>query len=112
MTLIRQASVDMSTNQLPSVASLGVMTENVLRMRILSFRVLVNREPASLQEAQTRIGAPVDKVRAAQASYAALPSVPEAALYKTFVGTLDNYLKAQADMLALSSKTRSMRCGP
>ena len=107
MTLIRQASVDMSTNQLPSVASLGVMTENVLRMRILSFRVLVNREPASLQEAQTRIGALVDKVRAAQASYAALPSVPEeAALYKTFVGTLDNYLKAQADMLALSQQNK------
>jgi methyl-accepting chemotaxis protein len=107
MTLIRQASVDMSTNQLPSVASLGVMTENVLRMRILSFRVLVNREPASLQEAQTRIGALVDKVRAAQASYAALPSVPEeAALYKTFVGTLDNYLKAQAEMLALSQQNK------
>ena len=107
MTLIRQASVDMSTNQLPSVASLGVMTENVLRLRILSFRVLVNREPASLQEAQTRIGVLVDKVRAAQASYAALPSVPEeAALYKTFVGTLDNYLKAQADMLALSQQNK------
>lgn len=91
MTLIRQASVDMSSNQLPSVAYLGSLTENVLRMRILSFRVLVNREPAALQEAQTRIAVLIDKVRAAQAGYSALPSVPEeAALYKTFVGTLDN----------------------
>ena len=107
MTLIRQASVDMSTNQLPSVSYLGVLTENVLRMRILSFRVLVNREPAALQEAQTRIAALVDKVRAAQAGYAALPSVPEeAALYKAFVGTLDDYLKAQADMLALSRQDK------
>jgi methyl-accepting chemotaxis protein len=107
MTLIRQASVDMSTNQLPSVSYLGVLTENVLRMRILSFRVLVNREPAALQEAQTRIAVLVDKVRAAQAGYAALPSVPEeAALYKAFVGTLDDYLKAQAEMLVLSKQDK------
>src|SRR5450830_265428 len=107
MTLIRQASVDMSTNQLPSVAYLGTLTENVLRMRILSFRVLVNREPAGLQEAQTRIAVLIDKVKTAQAGYAALPSVPEeAALYKTFVGTLDNYLTAQAEMLALSKQDK------
>ena len=107
MTLIRQASVDMSSNQLPSVAYLGSLTENVLRMRILSFRVLVNREPAALQEAQTRIAVLIDKVRAAQAGYSALPSVPEeAALYKTFVGTLDNYLTAQAEMLALSQQNK------
>jgi len=77
MTLIRQASVDMSTNQLPSVTSLSVITENVLRMRILSFRVLVNREPAGLQEAEVRIGVLADKVKTAQASYAALPAGPE-----------------------------------
>ncbi len=107
MTLIRQASVDMSTDQLPSVAYLGNLTENVLRLRILSFRVLVNREPAGLQEAQTRIGVLVDKVKTAQAGYAGLPAGPEdAALYKTFVGTLDNYLKAQAEMLALSKQDK------
>ncbi len=73
MTVIREASIDMELTQLPSVGYLGNMTENVLRMRILSFRVLVNREPAALQEAQTRIGVLVDKLRSAQASYAALP---------------------------------------
>ena len=103
MTQIRQSSMDMSATQLPSVTSLGIITENVLRLRILSFRVLVNREPAALQEAETRMSALGDKVKAAQASYAALPAGPEeAALYKTFVTTLDNYFKAQAEMLALS----------
>ncbi|SFI72119.1 MULTISPECIES: methyl-accepting chemotaxis protein [unclassified Pseudomonas] len=107
MTLIRQASVDMSTNQLPSVTSLSVITENVLRMRILSFRVLVNREPAGLQEAEVRIGVLADKVKTAQASYAALPAGPEeAALYKVFTTTLENYLKAQAEMLALSRQNK------
>ena len=107
MNIIRQASLDMETNQLPSVGYLGNMTENVLRMRILSFRVLVNRDPAALQEAQTRIGVLVDKLRSAQASYAALPSQPEeASLYKTFTATLDSYMQAQEQMLELSRQNK------
>ena len=107
MSTIRQASVDMEMTQLPSIGFLGNVTENVLRLRILSFRVLVNRDPAALQEAQTRIGVLVDKVRSAQASYAALPAGPEeAALYKTFSATLDNYMQAQAQMLELSRQDK------
>ncbi|MGL5995978.1 MAG: methyl-accepting chemotaxis protein [Pseudomonas proteolytica] len=107
MTLIRQAALDMGANQLPSVGYLANMTENVLRLRILSFRVLVNREPAALQDAQTRIGVLVDKARQAQAGYAAMPAgAEEAALYKTFAATLDNYLIAQAEMLALSQQNK------
>ncbi|APV42474.1 methyl-accepting chemotaxis protein [Pseudomonas frederiksbergensis] len=107
MTSIHQASIDMETTQLPSVGFLGNLTENVLRMRILSFRVLVNRDPAALQEAQTRIGVLVDKVRSAQASYAALSATPEeAALYKTFTVTLDNYMQAQNQMLELSRQNK------
>ena len=79
----------------------------MLRLRILSFRVLVNREPAGLAEAQTRIGVLVDNARKAQASYAALPAGPqEAALYKTFATTLDNYLQAQNEMLELSRQNK------
>ncbi|KJZ43226.1 methyl-accepting chemotaxis protein [Pseudomonas fluorescens] len=107
MTTIHQASIDMETTQLPSVGFLGNLTENVLRMRILSFRVLVNRDPAALQEAQTRIGVLVDKVRSAQSSYAALSATPEeAALYKTFTATLDSYLQAQTQMLELSRQNK------
>ena len=107
MTLIRQASVDMGANQLPSVGYLATMTENVLRLRILSFRVLVNREPAALQEAQTRMGVLVDKVKTAQAAYAVMPAgAEEEALYKTFVATLDNYLQAQSEMVALSQQNK------
>ncbi|AVJ22555.1 MULTISPECIES: methyl-accepting chemotaxis protein [Pseudomonas] len=105
MTQMRQSSQDMSANQLPSMTHLGTITENVLRLRILSFRVLVNREPAALQEAETRIGVLADKVKTAQAKYATLPAGPEeAALYKAFGVTLENYLKAQAEMVALSKQ--------
>jgi len=107
MSIIRQASIDMESTQLPSVTHLAVVTENVLRLRILSFRVLVNREPAGLQEAQTRIATLVDKVRSAQASYAALPAgAEERALYQTFASTLDNYLQAQNQMMELSRQDK------
>ena len=107
MTVIRQASVDMEATQLPSVGFLGNMTENVLRMRILSFRILVNRDPAALQEAQTRINVLIDKLRSAQASYAALPAgAEEAQLYKTFEATLNNYMQAQNQMMELSRQNK------
>ncbi|MGF6150388.1 methyl-accepting chemotaxis protein [Pseudomonas fluorescens] len=107
MSIIRQASIDMETNQLPSVAFLGNMTESVLRLRILSFRVLVNRDAAGLQDAETRINVLTDKARQAQKSYAALPAGPEeAALYKTFAATLDSYLQAQSQMMELSRQNK------
>ncbi|PIB63846.1 methyl-accepting chemotaxis protein [Pseudomonas sp. 2995-3] len=107
MGTIRQASVDMGTNQLPSVKLLGNMTENVLRLRILSFRILINREPAALEEAKTRVAVLVDKVKQAQSAYAVLPAgADEAALYKSFTATLDSYLAAQAEMMSLSQQNK------
>ncbi|MHC8411400.1 methyl-accepting chemotaxis protein [Pseudomonas sp. Hz4] len=107
MSTIRQASIDMATTQLPSIVFLGNLTENILRLRILSFRVLANRDPNALQEAQTRIGVLVDKVRSAQSSYAALPATPEeAALYKTFTTSLDSYMQDQNQMLELSRQNK------
>ena len=107
MSQIRQASLDMGTNQLPSVKYLGNMTENVLRLRILSFRILINREPASLEEAKTRVNVLVDKVKQAQSAYAVMPAgTEEAALYKTFAATLDGYFAAQAEMMSLSQQNK------
>ncbi|NWC13743.1 methyl-accepting chemotaxis protein [Pseudomonas gingeri NCPPB 3146 = LMG 5327] len=107
MTVIRQASVDMDTNQLPSVGYLSNVIEGVLRLRILSFRVLINREPAALQEADTRIAFLTDKIRKDQKSYADLPSAgEELAKYKEFAATLDTYLRDQGQMLELSRQNR------
>lgn len=107
MTQIRQASLDMGSNQLPSVKYLGNMTENVLRLRILSFRILINREPASLDEAKTRVAVLVDKVKQAQSAYAVMPAgAEEQAQYRTFAATLDSYFTAQSEMMALSQQNK------
>ncbi|MDO7900271.1 methyl-accepting chemotaxis protein [Pseudomonas sp. K18] len=108
MSVIRQASADMEQNQVPSVGYLSNVLENVLRMRILSFRILVNREPASLAEAENRIGVLVEKLHKADAGYAALPAgAEEKELYKAFSATLANYLQAQKEMLDLSRQNRA-----
>lgn len=113
MTLIRQATTDMETNMLPSIGLLGEVTENALRLRILSFRTIVNREPALLQDSDDRIRELVGKLQQAKASYAALPfsTAEEEATYKAFSVTLESYLSAQTQMLELShqNKTEEMR---
>lgn len=66
MAVIRQATTDMETNELPSVGFLGNMLENTLRLRITSFRTLVNREPAALRETDTRIAELIGKLQDAK----------------------------------------------
>ncbi|WP_213879331.1 methyl-accepting chemotaxis protein [Pseudomonas sp. dw_358] len=112
MSMVRQASVDIVGNQLPSVGYLGNLIEDVLRLRIMSFRILVNREPAALAETDRRAAELVGKLKEAQASYAALPfDGEEATVYKAFSASLDAYLQAQNEMLALSrdNKLEAMR---
>ncbi|TNF80069.1 methyl-accepting chemotaxis protein [Pseudomonas sp. ICMP22404] len=107
MSDVRQASLDMEQNEVPSLGHLSNVMESVLRMRILSFRILVNRDPASLKEAETRIGVLVEKLNKANAAYAALPAgAEEAGLYKTFSVTLEKYLKDQEQMLELSRQDK------
>ncbi|MCP1456587.1 methyl-accepting chemotaxis protein [Pseudomonas kilonensis] len=108
MSVIRQASLSMEQNQVPSVGYLANVLENVLRMRILSFRILVNRDPASLTEAESRIGVLTEKLNKANSGYAALPATPEEVeLYKTFSATLEKYLQDQKQMLDLSRKNKA-----
>lgn len=112
MAVIRQATTDMESNQLPSIAHLSTMLENTLRLRITSFRTLVNREPATLLETDARIAELIDKLQAAKKAYAALPAQgEELAVYNQFEATLAIFLDVQAKVLGLSrlDKTDDMR---
>lgn len=112
MAVIRQATTDMESNHLPSIASLSAMLENTLRLRITSFRTLVNREPASLLETDARIAELIGKLQAAKKAYAALPAEgEELAVYNQFEATLITFLEVQAKVLELSrqDKTDDMR---
>ncbi len=107
MSVIREATIQMETNSLPSVGYLGDVTENVLRLRITSFRILINREPSLLKGTDERMRELAGKVQQAKSSYAALPSKGEERdLYKQFDATLDKYLVAQNEALELSRQDK------
>jgi methyl-accepting chemotaxis protein len=112
MAVIRQATIDMESNQLPSIGYLSEMLENSLRLRITSFRTLVNREPASLRETDARIAELIGKLQNAKKAYAALPAEgEELTVYNQFEATLATFLDVQAKVLDLSrqDKTDDMR---
>ena len=107
LSVIRQATTDMETNQLPSVGYLGNMLENTLRLRITSFRTLVNREPAALRETDGRIAELIGKLQDAKKNYAALPAEgEELAVYRQFEATLATFLDVQAQVLDLSRQEK------
>lgn len=112
LALIRKATISMETNMLPSVGYLGNMLENSLRLRITSFRTLVNREPASLRETETRIADLIGKLQEAKKSYSAITiGGEESVIYKQFETTLATFLEVQRQVLELSrqDKTEEMR---
>ncbi len=112
MSLIRQATVDMETNTLPSITLIGNVNESVLRLRVFSLRLLVNREPEMLQESDQRIAEIISQLQTAKAAYSALPAeADERAIYQQFDGTLGQYLSLfnQAMQLSRDNKVEELR---
>ncbi|BAP45338.1 methyl-accepting chemotaxis protein [Pseudomonas sp. 21LCFQ02] len=112
MSLIRQATVDMETNTMPSITLLGNVNESVLRLRVFSLRLLVNREPEMLQETDQRIAEITTQLQTAKSAYSALPAeAQERATYQQFDTTLTQYLGLlnQALQLSRENKTEETR---
>ncbi|WLG56717.1 methyl-accepting chemotaxis protein [Pseudomonas extremorientalis] len=103
MSLIRQATVDMETNTLPSVTLLGSVKESALRLRIFSLRLLVNREPEMIQESAQIIGETVVQLQSAKTGYSSLPAESEEkSTYQKFDATLGQYLNFLNQAVQLS----------
>jgi len=112
MSVLRDATAKMETVLLPSVDRLGEVTENVLRLRITSFRLLVNREPAVLEITERRLEELTGMLESARSAYATLPATPrEREIYQAFENNLVAYLTQQRKVLELSraDRTQEMR---
>jgi len=107
MAVIRQATVDVETNMLPSVLFLGDVNENMLRLRVSAFLILVNRDPTELAEMRALLPLLVSKLQEAIAGYAATPAeAEEKGIYAKFNVALDSYLLVQRQALELSAQNR------
>jgi methyl-accepting chemotaxis protein len=107
MTVIRQATVDVETNMLPSIVFLGDVNEAMLRLRIAASNILINRDPSQLQEMYTLIPQMVTKLTEAKSGYAATPAeTEERAIYAKFNGSWETYQQLQNHALELSRANR------
>ncbi len=107
MKSIRAATIDIGANKLPSYEALGEINEKMLRMRIVSFRLFVDREAADLAESARRSEELAEQLRKARTTYEALiDNDIERAQYERFDAALERYFDINEKLLALSDEGR------
>ncbi|PTU02662.1 methyl-accepting chemotaxis protein [Pseudomonas sp. HMWF031] len=103
MSKIRGAAEEITLNSVPSIQSLDEFTQLTLRLRVLSYRLLVNREPDVQQKTMELLETRNQQIRAAQATYEKLIASPqERAAYDQYVQLLGQYRQIEDRMKTLS----------
>ncbi|KAB0483535.1 methyl-accepting chemotaxis protein [Pseudomonas reinekei] len=103
MSKIRDAAEDITVTSVPSIKSLDEFTQLTLRLRVLSYRLLVNREPDVQQKTMELLEMRNQQIRTAQATYEKLISSPqERATYDQYVQLLGQYRQIEDRMKTLS----------
>ncbi|MFF7706291.1 methyl-accepting chemotaxis protein [Pseudomonas sp. NPDC007930] len=104
MGKIRSAGELIENNNLPSITTLDELTQITLRLRVLSYRVLVNREPEALSKTLATMEERNGQIRKAQARYEQLIASPEEArAYEQFKSQLAQYSQLESKLRSLSA---------
>ncbi len=103
MSKIRGAAEDITLSSVPSIQSLDEFTQLTLRLRVLSYRLLVNREPDVQQKTMELLDMRNQQIRTAQATYEKLITGPaEKAAYDQYIQLLGQYRQIEERMKSLS----------
>ncbi|MCJ8206036.1 methyl-accepting chemotaxis protein [Pseudomonas sp. RGM2987] len=103
MSKIRESGENIVENSVPSIKALDEFTQITLRLRVLSYRLLVNREPDIQQKTYDLFEQRNQQIRAAQTAYEKLISAPEErAAYDQYVQLLGQYRQLEERMKTLS----------
>ncbi|RQO58972.1 methyl-accepting chemotaxis protein [Pseudomonas sp. KBW05] len=103
MSKIRGAAEDITLSSVPSIRALDEFTQLTLRLRVLSYRLLTNREPDVQQKTLDTFELRDQQIRAAQAIYEKLiDSREERAAYDEYVTLLGQYRQIETRMKSLS----------
>ncbi|RON72728.1 methyl-accepting chemotaxis protein [Pseudomonas fluorescens] len=107
MSNMRAQSDEVDNNWLPSVMAVGEMSQDMLRLRALTMRLLLNRDPKVLEQNVAKLDELRSGLSEAQQRYDALIVLPEErVLFERFKGTEHKYLELQAQVLQLSAQNR------
>ncbi|UVN45935.1 methyl-accepting chemotaxis protein [Pseudomonas mosselii] len=104
MTSMRQQSEQVDNNWLPSVISVGSMTQDMLRIRALTLRLLVNTDPAAQQQNRARIEEIKGGLSKAQNHYDGLIVLPEErTLFDRYQVLERQYMTLQGQVVQLAT---------
>ena len=99
MGQIRSAAEDISTNSVPSIQNLDEFTQLALRLRVLSYRLLINREPEVQQNTMELLDLRNQEIRVAETQYEKYISSPqEQAVYDRYKQLMGQYGQLQDRM--------------
>ena len=103
MGKIRESGENIVDNSVPSIKALDEFTSLTLRLRVLSYRLLVNREPDVQQKTFGLFEQRNQQIQAAQSTYEKLISSPqERAAYDQYLQLLSQYRQLEERMKTLS----------
>ncbi len=103
MSTIRASGESIAGNSVPSIKALDEFTQLTLRLRVLSYRLLTNREPDIQQKTFDLFEQRNQQIRTAQVAYEKLISAPdERAAYDQYVQLLGQYRQLEERMKTLS----------
>ncbi|AZE54273.1 Methyl-accepting chemotaxis sensor/transducer protein [Pseudomonas synxantha] len=103
MANMRQQSDQVENNWLPSVMAVGEMNQDLLRVRALTLRLLVNRDPQALAQNEQKLIDLKKGMHSAQTLYEGLIVLPEErTLFDRFKAQEQQYLQRQEQVMGFS----------
>ncbi|WP_411380109.1 methyl-accepting chemotaxis protein [Pseudomonas sp. MPB26] len=103
MSKIRAAGDDIAINGVPSFQTLNALTVTGVRMRVLSHRLLTDREPNIQNRTIELLAEQNQQLNKSQAAYAKLISSPvEQSDYNDYMRLMNEYRKIETRLVALS----------
>jgi methyl-accepting chemotaxis protein len=104
---MRQQSDQVENNWLPSVMAVGEMNQDLLRVRALTLRLLLNRDPQALAQNEQKITDIKNGLHHAQSLYEGLIVLPEeTVLFDRFKTEQQRYLQRQEQVMAFSRQNQ------
>jgi methyl-accepting chemotaxis protein len=103
MSSMRNQSDLVESKWLPSVMELGTMGQDLMRIRTLTLRLMLNRSADALQENYAKVDQLKAGLQSTEQRYAALIASPrERALYEGFAAAKEAYFQRQNRVMELS----------
>ncbi|MGE8498275.1 MAG: methyl-accepting chemotaxis protein [Pseudomonas sp.] len=105
MSNMREQSAEVDESWLPSVTALAEMSQDILRLRTMTLRLMLNRDETSLRQNEARAQQLRADLDVNQQRYEQLvSSAEERAIYERFKVAEKSYLNEQQQVMTLSSQ--------